>query len=66
MTRALLALVLAGCAPTLVWHGRGPERRHELRVEEDDEGQRVLLDGEALARGEAVGLAALGDRKSVV
>lgn len=60
MTRALLALVLAGCAPTLVWHGRGPERRHELRVEEDGEGQRVLLDGEALARGEAVGLAALG------
>jgi len=56
---ALACLLLSGCAPTLVWHGRGPDRARELRVEEVGDAQRLVLDGEVLGRWEAVGLEAL-------
>ncbi len=56
---ALACLILSGCAPTLVWHGRGPDRARELRVEEVGDAQRLVLDGEVLGQWEAVGLEAL-------
>jgi hypothetical protein len=42
-----LVAVLAGCGPTLVWHGKSPDRRHDVRVIEK-RGQFVVHDG---ARG---------------
>lgn len=45
MRAALLALAATACGPTLVWHGRSPDRRHELRVVEHRHRQYVVLDG---------------------
>ncbi len=41
---AAAALASAACGPALVWHGKTPDRRHEVRVVEHH-GQFVMVDG---------------------
>lgn len=54
--RALsVALLLAGCGPTVLWHGRSPDRTQRAVVIDDGREQRVVVDGEARRGWEAVG-----------
>ncbi len=43
--RALLALAVAGCAPTVIWSGHSADRRHSFEVVQDGDHQRVIVDG---------------------
>ena len=56
--RALLPLALAACGPHLVWHGRTPDRRHDVRVVEH-RGQFVEVDGVRGPTFDAIALGAL-------
>lgn len=42
---AWLAVAAVACGPKLVWHGKSPDRRHELRIVEHRHRQYVVLDG---------------------
>jgi hypothetical protein len=43
--RALIALAVAGCAPTVIWSGHSADRRHSFEVVQDGDQQRVIVDG---------------------
>ena len=43
--RALIALAVAGCAPTVIWSGHSADRRHTFEVVQEGDHQRVIVDG---------------------
>lgn len=43
--KALLALALTGCMPTLIWSGHTADRRHAFQVVTERAHQRVIIDG---------------------
>ncbi len=53
----LLALALLGCAPTVVWQGRSPDRTHIARVIVDGDQQRVEVDGHRHRSHDGIGIA---------
>lgn len=59
MARAIAviaAIALAGCGPTLVWHGRSPDRLRRAIVLEEDGHQRVVIDGVAQSPWDAIAI----------
>lgn len=55
-TVAMLAVLAAGCQPTVVWYGHSPDRTRVVRVLELRDGtQAVMVDSKPNARYEAVG-----------
>ena len=53
---SVLALVLAGCAPVVAWHGRSPDAAHRVRVIDEGDRQRLEVDERTLGEWDAVGL----------
>ena len=55
----LVTAALTACSPSLVWHGRSPDRRHRAEVIEQGSSQRVRLDDRAGPSYRGVGIEAL-------
>jgi hypothetical protein len=53
--RWALALLLAGCGPSVLWHGHSPDRTRRALVVDEGRQQRVVLDGRPQQAWEAIG-----------
>ncbi len=57
--RLCLCVFLVGCAPTVVWHGRSPDRAQRVVVVEEERRQRVVLDGSEQEAWDAIAVSHL-------
>ncbi len=44
----ILTLIFSGCAPTLIWTSKSPDRRHSVTVQQSGSHQEVWVDGEKI------------------